>query len=61
MTDYELVIKPSKRFTALRLKELWEYRELFYFLIWRDVKVRYNTDRAEYDLCRNVVSQIHGT
>jgi len=25
----------------LRLKELWEYRELLYFLVWRDVKVRY--------------------
>jgi hypothetical protein len=26
---------------ALKLGELWEYRELFYFLVWRDVKVRY--------------------
>lgn len=26
---------------ALRLRELWEYRELLYFLTWRDVKVRY--------------------
>ncbi len=26
---------------ALRLKELWEYRELLYFLTWRDIKVRY--------------------
>ncbi len=36
----ELVIKPQK---TLRTdwKELWEYRELFYFLAWRDVKVRY--------------------
>jgi len=25
----------------LRLKELWEYRELLYFLVWRDIKVRY--------------------
>jgi lipopolysaccharide transport system permease protein len=25
----------------LRLRELWAYRELFYFLVWRDVKVRY--------------------
>jgi lipopolysaccharide transport system permease protein len=25
----------------LRLRELWEYRELLYFLVWRDVKVRY--------------------
>jgi lipopolysaccharide transport system permease protein len=26
---------------SLRLKDLWEYRELLYFLIWRDIKVRY--------------------
>ena len=27
--------------TSLKLGELWEYRELLYFLIWRDIKVRY--------------------
>ncbi|MBW2121984.1 MAG: ABC transporter permease [Deltaproteobacteria bacterium] len=34
-------IRPSKGWVSLGLKELWEYRELLYFLIWRDVKVRY--------------------
>jgi lipopolysaccharide transport system permease protein len=34
-------IQPSKGFVAIRLRELWAYRELLYFLIWRDVKVRY--------------------
>lgn len=34
-------IEPSKGWVSLKLKELWEYRELLYFLIWRDVKVRY--------------------
>ncbi len=36
----EFIIKPQK---TLRTdwKEIWEYRELFYFLAWRDVKVRY--------------------
>lgn len=34
-------IEPSKGWVALQLKELWAYRELVYFLIWRDVKVRY--------------------
>lgn len=34
-------ILPPSRFVSLRLKELWAYRELLYFLIWRDVKVRY--------------------
>ncbi|MGE0887179.1 MAG: ABC transporter permease [Blastocatellales bacterium] len=26
---------------SLRLRELWEYRELLYFLTWRDIKIRY--------------------
>lgn len=35
------VLEPSRAWFALKLKELWVYRELLYFLIWRDVKVRY--------------------
>ena len=34
-------IQPTKGWVALRLRELWEYRELLYFLTWRDIKVRY--------------------
>lgn len=34
-------IEPSKGWVSLKLRELLEYRELLYFLIWRDVKVRY--------------------
>jgi lipopolysaccharide transport system permease protein len=34
-------IRPSGRWSALNLRDLWEYRELLYFLAWRDVKVRY--------------------
>lgn len=34
-------IEPSRGWVSLRLYELWEYRELFYFLVWRDVKLRY--------------------
>ena len=34
-------IQPSTAWTSLGLKELWAYRELLYFLVWRDVKVRY--------------------
>jgi lipopolysaccharide transport system permease protein len=34
-------IEPSKGWVSLRLRELWEYRELLYFLIWKDIKVRY--------------------
>jgi len=36
-----LHIEPSKGWVSLKLRDLWEYRELLYFLIWRDVKVRY--------------------
>lgn len=36
-----LRIEPSQGWVALKLSELWEYRELLYFLIWRDIKVRY--------------------
>ena len=34
-------IKPSTGFTALNLRDLWIYRELVLFMIWRDIKVRY--------------------
>jgi lipopolysaccharide transport system permease protein len=37
----ELLITPSSRWIPLHLSELWEYRELLYFLVWRDIKVRY--------------------
>ena len=36
-----IVIEPSRGWVSLRLRDLWEYRELLYFLVWRDVKVRY--------------------
>ena len=36
-----IVIRPSRGWAPLQLRELWEYRELLYFLVWRDVKVRY--------------------
>jgi lipopolysaccharide transport system permease protein len=36
-----LHIRPSKGWVSLKLDELWEYRELLYFLVWRDIKVRY--------------------
>jgi lipopolysaccharide transport system permease protein len=35
------IIHPPKGWVPLELGELWEYRELLYFLIWRDIKVRY--------------------
>jgi lipopolysaccharide transport system permease protein len=36
-----VVIQPTKRWSLLSLKDIWAYRELLFFLTWRDVKVRY--------------------
>lgn len=34
-------IEPVKGWVSLNLAELWQYRELLYFFVWRDIKVRY--------------------
>lgn len=36
-----LFLRPSRGWAALNLRDLWRYRELIYFLTWRDLKVRY--------------------
>lgn len=36
-----ILIRPSRGWSALNLGELWRYRELIWFLTWRDLKVRY--------------------
>jgi len=36
-----VVIQPSKGLFRLDLRAVWQYRELVYFLVWRDIKVRY--------------------
>lgn len=36
-----VVIEPSRGWAALGLRDLWAYRELLFFLVWRDLKVRY--------------------
>src|SRR5918996_6541872 len=36
-----VVIEPRKGFFRLDLMSIWKYRELLYFLVWRDLKVRY--------------------
>ena len=36
-----IYIKPSSGLAALNLRDLWVYRELVFFMIWRDIKVRY--------------------
>jgi lipopolysaccharide transport system permease protein len=34
-------IEPPRGWLELHLTEVWDYRELLYFLVWRDLKVRY--------------------
>jgi len=36
-----IYLRPSRGWLAVNFKELWQYRELIYFLTWRDIKVRY--------------------
>ena len=35
------LIEPTRGLAALGLEKVWQYRELLYFLVWRDIKVRY--------------------
>jgi lipopolysaccharide transport system permease protein len=37
----DVIIQPSRGWISLGLDDIWAYRELLYFLVWRDVKVRY--------------------
>ena len=37
----DFLIQPTSGWRLLDLRELWAYRELIYFLTWRDIKVRY--------------------
>lgn len=39
--DEITILRPSQGWSSLNLSDLWVYRELVYFLTWRDVKVRY--------------------
>src|SRR5262249_37523297 len=41
LPEKRLLIRPSKGWASLNFKELWDNRELIYFLSWRDIKVRY--------------------
>ena len=40
-TEFALRIEPTRGLFKLDLAAVWEFRELLYFLVWRDVKVRY--------------------
>ena len=41
MQSQLIVIEPPKRWMPLDLSEIWAYRDLFRFLVWRDIKARY--------------------
>jgi lipopolysaccharide transport system permease protein len=41
MSSFRIVIEPSRGWQLINVAELWQYRELIFFLAWRDVKVRY--------------------
>ncbi len=38
---FELVIEPRKGWQPVDLREIWRFRELLGFLVWRDIKIRY--------------------
>jgi lipopolysaccharide transport system permease protein len=40
-TSLTVRIEPQRGWLELRLREVWDYRELLYFFVWRDVKIRY--------------------
>jgi len=41
MSDNITIIEPKKGWIPVNLREIWAFRELLYFLAWRDVKVKY--------------------
>lgn len=40
-SDQLIIIEPSAGWVPVNVRELWEYRDLLFFLVWRDVKIRY--------------------
>ena len=56
----EITIQPVRGLSALRLREIWEYRELFYFLVWRDIKIRYKQTflGASWALIRPLIGMV---
>ena len=41
MNEQTIIISPHKRHTLWGIREMWSFRGLFFFLAWRDLKVRY--------------------
>jgi lipopolysaccharide transport system permease protein len=59
-TNEVLIIRPTRGWLKLNFRELWEYRELLYFLVWRDIKVRYKQTAlgAAWAILQPVMSMI---
>lgn len=55
-----LVIQPSKGWLRLDFKPVWEYRELLFFLVWRDIKVRYKQTAigAAWAICQPLLTMM---
>jgi lipopolysaccharide transport system permease protein len=56
----ETIIEPSKSWVPLNLKEIWAYRELLLFMVWRDIIVRYKQTLlgATWAILRPVTSML---
>lgn len=56
----ELVLEPPRGWFDLRMHDIWEFRELLYFLVWRDIKVRYKQTAlgAAWAVIQPIVSMI---
>jgi lipopolysaccharide transport system permease protein len=54
------VVQPSRGLFRLDLAPLWEYRELLYFLVWRDIKVRYKQTAigAAWAICQPLLTMM---
>ncbi len=55
-----ILLRPTRGWSALNLKDLWRYRELIFFLTWRDIKVRYKQTvlGMAWAIIRPVISMI---
>src|ERR1700746_2058010 len=55
-----VVVQPSKGWLQLDLRPVWEYRELLYFLVWRDLKVRYKQTAigAAWAVCQPLLTMM---
>src|SRR5437762_12641228 len=55
-----VIIQPTKGLFCLDLDAVWPYRELLYFLIWRDIKVRYKQTviGAGWAICQPLMTMV---